>query len=109
MLAISQAFGRSLFLSAPADNDRSFAVGPGATPLTRREVQVLTLVAQGHSNAEVAQMLWVTNQTVKFHLSNVFRKLGVSNRTLAASWARDNGLLDQSSMAAVQAGSGTEV
>jgi DNA-binding NarL/FixJ family response regulator len=38
-------------------------------------------------------MLWVTEQTVKFHLSNVYRKLNVSNRTEAARWAQVNGLL----------------
>ena len=38
-------------------------------------------------------MLWVTEQTVKFHLSNVYRKLDVSNRTEAARWAQLNGLL----------------
>ena len=48
---------------------------------------------EGHSNATLAKMLWVTQQTVKFHLSNVYRKLGVSNRTEAARWAQLNGLL----------------
>ena len=38
-------------------------------------------------------MLWVTEQTVKFHLSNVYRKINVSNRTEAARWAQLNGLL----------------
>ena len=42
-------------------------------------------------------MLWVTEQTVKFHLSNIYRKLGVSNRTEASRWAQLNGLLTQSS------------
>jgi len=40
-------------------------------------------------------MLWVTEQTVKFHLSNIYRKLGVSNRTEASRWAQLNGLLSQ--------------
>ena len=40
-------------------------------------------------------MLWVTEQTVKFHLSNVYRKLNVSNRTEAARWAQINGLLTE--------------
>ena len=38
-------------------------------------------------------MLWVTEQTVKFHLSNVYRKLGVANRTEASRWAQLHGLL----------------
>ena len=39
-------------------------------------------------------MLWVTEQTVKFHLSNIYRKLEVSNRTEASRWAQRNGLLN---------------
>ena len=61
--------------------------------LTRRECEILQLVAEGHSNAHVARMLWVTEQTVKFHLSNVYRKLNVKNRTEASRWAQLHGLL----------------
>ena len=43
--------------------------------------------------ADLAKMLWVTEQTVKFHLSNIYRKLGVANRTEASRWAQLNGLL----------------
>ena len=66
--------------------------GPGG--LTRRELEVLRLVARGATNRAVAATLWVTDQTVKFHLSNVYRKLGVRNRFEAARWAWENGLLD---------------
>ena len=45
-------------------------------------------------------MLWVTEQTVKFHLSNVYRKLDVANRTEAARWAQLNGLLPANGQAA---------
>ena len=62
--------------------------------LTRRELEILRLVAEGHSNSQLARMLWVTEQTVKFHLSNIYRKLGVANRTEASRWAQVNGLLD---------------
>jgi DNA-binding CsgD family transcriptional regulator len=48
-------------------------------------------------------MLWVTEQTVKFHLSNVYRKLGVSNRTEASRWAQLNGLLGAPSPVQVSA------
>jgi DNA-binding NarL/FixJ family response regulator len=61
--------------------------------LTRREVEILQLVAEGYSNSQLAKMLWVTEQTVKFHLSNIYRKLDVANRTEASRWAQLHGLL----------------
>ena len=62
-------------------------------PLTSRELEVLQLVAAGSTNGEIAQKLWVTEQTVKFHLSNVYRKLDVGNRTEASRYAYVNGLV----------------
>jgi DNA-binding NarL/FixJ family response regulator len=50
-------------------------------------------VAEGLSNQKIAKQLWVTEQTVKFHLSNIYRKLGVANRTEASRWAHRRGLL----------------
>jgi DNA-binding NarL/FixJ family response regulator len=61
--------------------------------LTLRELEVLRLVAAGSTNGEIARALWVTEQTVKFHLSNVYRKLAVGNRTEASHYAHVNGLL----------------
>jgi DNA-binding NarL/FixJ family response regulator len=52
--------------------------------LTRRESEVLPLLALGHSNREIARQLFLSEKTVKAHLAAVFRKLGVSNRTQAA-------------------------
>ena len=69
--------------------------------LTRRELEILRLVAEGHSNAQLAKMLWVTEQTVKFHLSNIYRKLDVSNRTEASRWAQVRGLLPANPSAVV--------
>jgi DNA-binding NarL/FixJ family response regulator len=66
----------------------------GADVLTPRELEILRLVANGASNGRVAAELWVTEQTVKFHLSNVYQKLGVANRTEASRFAHVNGLLD---------------
>jgi DNA-binding NarL/FixJ family response regulator len=64
--------------------------------LTRREREILGLVADGLTNATIGRELWVTEQTVKFHLSNIYRKLGVSNRTEASRYAHMNGLLRRS-------------
>jgi DNA-binding NarL/FixJ family response regulator len=94
--AIRQAFNSSVYYStgrgrssdpAPA---RQSSEDPG---LTKREVEILQLVAEGYSNSQLAKMLWVTEQTVKFHLSNIYRKLDVSNRTEASRWAQLHGLL----------------
>jgi DNA-binding NarL/FixJ family response regulator len=61
--------------------------------LSARELEVLRLVAAGSTNGEIARKLWVTEQTVKFHLSNIYRKLEVGNRTEASHYAHVNGLL----------------
>lgn len=63
------------------------------TSLTSRELEVLQLVASGATNGEIARKLWVTEKTVKFHLSNVYRKLQVGNRTEASHYAHVNGLV----------------
>ena len=78
--------------------DRSaghIAHAPGAedSALTLRELEVLRLVAAGSTNGDIARSLWVTEQTVKFHLSNVYRKLEVGNRTEASHYAHVNGLV----------------
>lgn len=63
-------------------------------PLTDRELEILRLVAEGHTNGRIAAALWVTEQTVKFHLSNIYRKLGVANRTEASHYAHVHELLE---------------
>ena len=78
--------------AAPGDREDE-----GTRALTRRELEILRLVAEGHSNAQLARMLWVTEQTVKFHLSNIYRKLDVANRTEASRWAQVHDLLPQRS------------
>jgi NarL family two-component system response regulator LiaR len=92
--AIRQAFTHSIYLAGarPAPHAKPAPVS-NAPELTRREHEILQLVAEGHSNAQLARRLWVTEQTVKFHLSNIYRKLDVANRTEASRWAQLNGLL----------------
>ncbi len=102
-LAIRQSFERSVYLAlrngkrgvAPVA-DLAPAAEPRGVHLTKRQLEILTLIAEGHSNAQVARMLWLAEQTVKFHLSNVYRKLGVTNRTEASRWAQLHGLLPSS-------------
>jgi DNA-binding NarL/FixJ family response regulator len=62
--------------------------------LSDREMDILRLVAEGLSNQEIAAKVYVTGQTVKFHLSNIYRKLGVSNRTEASRFAYRMGVVD---------------
>ena len=64
--------------------------------LTDRELAVLRALADGNSNREIARSLWLAEQTVKFHLTNIYRKLDVSNRTEAVHWAYRHGLLANS-------------
>ena len=63
------------------------AVSQEDCPLTEREKEILGLAAEGYTNQRIARELWVTEQTVKFHLSNTYRKLGVANRTEATRYA----------------------
>ena len=60
--------------------------------LTSREQEILAALARGLSNKRIAQDLSVSEQTVKFHLTNVYRKLDLTNRTGAARWAYEHGL-----------------
>ncbi len=62
-------------------------------PLTSRELEILRLVASGATNGDIGRGLWVTEQTVKFHLRNIYRKLGLANRTEASHFAHVRGLV----------------
>jgi two-component system, NarL family, response regulator LiaR len=66
--------------------------GPTVEPLTERETQVLSLVAQGLSNQEIAGRLVISERTVRTHVSNILGKLHLANRTQAARYALREGL-----------------
>lgn len=96
LAAIRQAFSRSIYFPV-SDRPAPERIARRRRPrrhdphrLTKRELQILGLVADGHSNPEVARMLWLTEQTVKFHLRNVYRKLHVVNRIEASDWAHSH-------------------
>lgn len=61
--------------------------------LTKREIEVLSLIAQGHSSKEAADVLFVSKRTVDFHLANIYDKLQVANRVQAFRIATRLGLL----------------
>ena len=62
--------------------------------LTKREMQVLKLIAEGLNNKEIAERLTISEKTVKNHVSNIFRKIEVSDRTQAAVYAIKNGFVE---------------
>ena len=65
----------------------------GLAGLTPREVDVLALLARGHTNKEVADKLVISRKTVANHVEHIYTKIGVSNRTAAALFATKHGLL----------------
>jgi DNA-binding NarL/FixJ family response regulator len=62
--------------------------------LSKREVTILQALQSGSSNKQIAQELFLAEQTVKFHLTNIYRKLGVSSRTEAVRYAYEHGLVE---------------
>jgi DNA-binding NarL/FixJ family response regulator len=74
--------------------ERRMSPAAGSTGLTGRELCVLRSLGKGLSNKEIARSLWLAEQTVKFHLTNIYRKLGVTSRTDAVHWAYGHGLLE---------------
>jgi DNA-binding NarL/FixJ family response regulator len=98
-MLIREVAAGTIFHFAPSPRTAADA-GSVADLLTARELEILRLVAGGLRNGRIAQELWVTEQTVKFHLSNVYRKLGLVNRTEAARFAHLNGLTDALPVAA---------
>jgi len=80
--------------AAPDRSDRRSAGGGRTDGLTEREVEVLALVARGHTNRQIATSLAISEKTVARHLANIFTKLGVGSRTEAAGYAFRIGLMD---------------
>jgi DNA-binding NarL/FixJ family response regulator len=84
---------RNLFDSAAQATERaSSRTNPANAGLTRREIDILTNLAEGSSNREISKALFLSEKTVKAHLAAIFRKLGVTNRTKAAMAAVAMGL-----------------
>jgi LuxR family transcriptional regulator, maltose regulon positive regulatory protein len=80
--------------SAPSGNGGS-RQAPGIEPLSDREVEVLALVADGRTNAQIAAELYLSVGTVKAHVHHIFGKLLVRNRSQAVARARELHLLDE--------------
>lgn len=69
--------------------------GPSAEALTRREAEIVRLVALGQTNAEIGASLFIAAGTVKNHIANIHRKLGTRNRVGIASWGWATGIADR--------------
>ena len=91
--AIRQSLEETVYTAIGLSEDTATTAAQAAG-LTARELAILTALAQGKSNAAIAKELWVAPQTVKFHLTNIYRKLGVANRTEAARYAYQQGLVE---------------
>jgi len=74
----------------PGASTRPGAAGTSEVTLSAREAEVLALVSRGLGNKQIGRTLGITERTVKVHVGNIFRRIGVQDRTSAALWARDN-------------------
>ncbi|GIH74785.1 response regulator [Planobispora longispora] len=90
---VSAARGETVLSPSVATRLVARMRAPAAESLSRREKEVLSLVARGLTNAEIGKELFISETTVKTHLLRVFGKLGVSDRTAAVTTAMDRGLL----------------
>lgn len=99
LTAAVQAVARDLVVIAPQfaarviSNAPLSSLDPASEQLTLRERDVLDLVSQGLSNKQIARQLQISEHTVKFHLSSLFAKLGVSSRTEAVNRGARQGLI----------------
>jgi DNA-binding NarL/FixJ family response regulator len=100
-VVLRQAVEQTVYFPLPAPERTAQA--EECADLTDREKTILTAVMRGLSNKEISREFWVTEQTVKFHLSNIYRKLGVPNRTAAVRVAHEHGLGEASNVAGVPA------
>ncbi|MGF1473790.1 MAG: response regulator transcription factor, partial [Rubrobacteraceae bacterium] len=81
--------GSMLEVLGASDRVRPVEVPTTGETLTSREVEVLRLVAEGATNRDIAGRLFVSERTVKSHMTSILRKVGVSSRTQAAARARE--------------------
>ncbi|MFJ9466481.1 response regulator [Streptomyces caniferus] len=87
------AEGRTVLSPAVASRLVSRVRSPGNEPLSAREREVLALVAKGTSNREIAAVLFISEATVKTHLTHIYGKLGAKDRAAAVALAYDRGIL----------------
>jgi two-component system response regulator DegU len=89
---VRQVAAGSTIFHKPAGDAPGGATDGETPPLTEREATILAAVAGGKTTKTISAELWVSEHTVKFHLTNIYRKLGVSNRSGAVRYAYEHGL-----------------
>ena len=89
----SAAAGEAALASRVASRLMNRMRAPGEEALTAREIEVISLVARGQTNKEIANALYLSEATIKTHLLHVFAKLGVDDRTEAVTVAAKRGIL----------------
>jgi len=78
-------------------------------PLSEREIEILQLVSQGKSNKEIAAELFISVNTVKVHLANIFTKIDVSSRTEATLYAIEHGIVASPANTSVEPGNNNQI
>jgi DNA-binding NarL/FixJ family response regulator len=89
----SRVQGPESRITGPTTQDSGLGTRDSATELSSREVEVLRLIAMGATNREIAAQLVITEGTVKNHISNILSRLNLRDRTQAALYAREMGLI----------------
>jgi DNA-binding NarL/FixJ family response regulator len=89
---IRQVFAGEPVTLSPGSSSGAAKVAADEFGLTTREREILEQIATGRSNKQIAGEFWLSEQTIKYHLTNVYRKLGVGSRTEAARFAYEHGL-----------------
>jgi len=97
--AADEATAQSIYSQLGLQSHSASAQLPGG--LTRREIEILTRIASGATNRQVAEGLFISDKTVGRHLANIYSKLGVSSRTAAVSWAYANKVVDNAGRPAI--------
>ena len=90
--AAPERMPRAAPVSEAATRAASVPEGATALPLTRRETEVLGLLAQGLNNREIAGVMWLSDRTVERHITSLYRKIGVARRSEATAFALRHGL-----------------
>jgi DNA-binding NarL/FixJ family response regulator len=91
---VRQALAGTVFYAAGSAIAGAAAASRPDWDLTPRETEILRALAEGHSNKQMAQQFWLSEQTIKYHLTNIYRKLGVGSRTEAVRQAYEHGLIE---------------